>query len=128
MRRGKRPWKFYGKKGLKRASEKTISDAGSGKDKGKKDLGKQKTNLYPSLSELEESDTPTNSETDSDDEMEEDPYVTPLESVRKSIARLKFKKEREKRNSRQSETKRTVIPLGSSSISRSYGSRRWSLF
>ena len=43
------------------ASKKVMFDAGSGKDTRKRDPGKGKTELYSSMSELEESDISTHS-------------------------------------------------------------------
>ena len=82
------------KRSEKAASEKAMFDAGSGKGMRKKDPGKGKTGLYPSLSELEESDISTHSESDDDDEEEEGFYVVPLESIRKSLDRIKIKRKK----------------------------------
>ena len=95
------------------ASEKAMFDAGSSKGTRKKDPGKGKTGLYPSLSELEESDISNHSESDDDDDEEEEGfYVVPLESILKSLNRIKIKrKEREKQKQKQLESTRSVTPV-----------------
>ena len=101
------------KRSERAASEKAMFHDGSGKGMRKKDPGKEKTGLYPSLSELEESDISTHSESaDDDDDEEEGFYVVPLESIHKSLDRIKIKrKEREKQKQKQLEsTRRSVTP------------------
>ena len=74
-----------------------MSDAGSGKDTRKRDPGKGKTGLHTNLSELEESDISTHSESDDDEEEEEEGfYVVPLESIRK--IKRKEREEQSKNN------------------------------
>ena len=63
----------------------------------KKDPGKRKARLYPSLSELEESDISIHSGSDEEEEEEEDSYAMPLETIRKLVDRINIKrKERER--------------------------------
>ena len=90
------------------ASKKVMFDAGSGKGTRKKDPGKRKTGLHTNLSELEESNISTHSESDDDEEEEEEEsfYVVHLESIRK-IKR----KEREEQKQKQLESiGRSVTP------------------
>ena len=94
----------------KAASEKARSDAGSSKEMRDKRSEKGKTRLYPSLSELEDSDTSDHLE--SDEEEEEDIYVAPLESIRRSLGGIKIKRrKREKSDQKQFKgTRRNVTP------------------
>ena len=110
------------KRSERAASEKAMFDAGSGKGMRKKDPGKGKTRLYPSLSELEESDISTQSLMMMTMRKRRAFMWFPLESIRKSLDRIKIKrKEREKQKQKQLEsTRRSVAPLAPLCILRSW--------
>ena len=93
------------------ASEKAKSDTGSDKKEMGKAPKKGQARLYPSLSELEDSDTSTSMESE-EDEKEEEADMTPLESLRQSMYQMKIrKKAREKQNSGQNkEGRRSLTP------------------
>lgn len=95
------------------ASKKVMFEAGSGKGTRKKDPGKRKTGLHTNLSELEESDISTHSESDDDEEEEEEGfYVVPLESIRK----IKRKEREEQKQKQLESTRRSVTPSAPLSI------------
>ena len=86
------------------ASDKAASRVGSEKGKvkrrGSEKKRKETSKLYPNLSDLESSDPSSSSSLDEESELEgnerEAPYRTPLESVRRSFAKVKLREEKDK--------------------------------